>query len=359
MTVWAVIAHYGDTQTTWAALASLRAGTVVPDRVLVVDNQGDYEPAPRPATGVAGSFGRAGAAQAPGPAAEEVFRPPANTGFAGAAAEGVSRAVDAGASWLWLVNNDAVVAPDCLEQLLAAGVALPRSGLLGPVIKYAGSGRYTDGTEVWFSGGLVNERSMSIVQQTATDAVRSSGGRLASGGPGASGGRLASHGPGASGGPGSRGDVLLPHATGYVSGCVILARLEAVAECGPPDAGLFMYYEDVDWSLRMRRGGWDCVVVPAAVAWHHVHRDGRRRRYSALGIYYCSRNRVLVASRYGSTMRGAAGAAWWGGKQIVKAARRGEGCTAARAASGGLADGLRGRRGRAETGAATPARGRS
>ena len=55
-----------------------------------------------------------------------------------------------------------------------------------------------------------------------------------------------------------------PFATQYVTGCAMLVAAAMVADCGPPDVSLFMYYEDVDWSLRARDHGWETLVVPAA-----------------------------------------------------------------------------------------------
>lgn len=35
------------------------------------------------------------------------------------------------------------------------------------------------------------------------------------------------------------------------------------------DEGFFLYYEDVEWCHRMREGGWDVLVEPAAKVAHH------------------------------------------------------------------------------------------
>jgi GT2 family glycosyltransferase len=60
-----------------------------------------------------------------------------------------------------------------------------------------------------------------------------------------------------------------------------------------------MYYEDVDWSLRMADAGWGLAVVPAAVVVHDVPRRGGRRVFSDGAIYFMTRNRLLVAARRG------------------------------------------------------------
>ena len=45
---------------------------------------------------------------------------------------------------------------------------------------------------------------------------------------------------------------------------------EVVQEVGSFDADLFFLYEDVDWSLRMRRAGWQILLVPDVTIAHRV-----------------------------------------------------------------------------------------
>ena len=106
MSVWAVIAHYGDTAVTARAVESLQAGRSAPDSILIVDNGGELPDMP----GV------------------EVMRPGRNIGFAAAVRAGSLRAAAAGADWVWVFNNDAVATEACLEQLLAAAEASSQGG---------------------------------------------------------------------------------------------------------------------------------------------------------------------------------------------------------------------------------------
>ncbi len=56
----------------------------------------------------------------------------------------------------------------------------------------------------------------------------------------------------------------------WLSGACLLVRREAVAEVGGMDEGFFLFHEDVDWCLRMRRAGWIVAYEPAAVATHRM-----------------------------------------------------------------------------------------
>ncbi len=48
----------------------------------------------------------------------------------------------------------------------------------------------------------------------------------------------------------------------WVSGACLAVRRQALEQVGLPDEGFFLYFEDVDWCLRMRRVGWRVVYQP-------------------------------------------------------------------------------------------------
>lgn len=52
-------------------------------------------------------------------------------------------------------------------------------------------------------------------------------------------------------------------------GTALLVRRRAIEDVGALDESFHMYFEDVEWSLRMTRGGWQLVFEPAAVVMHH------------------------------------------------------------------------------------------
>jgi GT2 family glycosyltransferase len=82
----------------------------------------------------------------------------------------------------------------------------------------------------------------------------------------------------------------------WCGAAVLLARAY-LDDVGLFDERLFLYYEDVDLSLRGASRGWRYRTAPASVV-RHVHAatsvDG-----SALKDYYNERNRLLVATRHG------------------------------------------------------------
>ena len=51
----------------------------------------------------------------------------------------------------------------------------------------------------------------------------------------------------------------------WLSGCLQLVRMEAVATVGGMDASLRFYNEDMEWCFRFRRAGWACHLVNTEV----------------------------------------------------------------------------------------------
>src|SRR2546422_10295838 len=67
-----------------------------------------------------------------------------------------------------------------------------------------------------------------------------------------------------------RGQYRAVEATGYLTGCCLLARREAWEKVGPLDERYHIYAEDADWSLRARAAGYRLLFVPTARLWHRV-----------------------------------------------------------------------------------------
>lgn len=85
-------------------------------------------------------------------------------------------------------------------------------------------------------------------------------------------------------------EVLLP------SGSAALYRREALSQAGVFDEAFFMYCEDTELGLRIRRAGWTCLYVPSAVVYHHYSATAGAN--SAFKAYYVERNRLAVLLKH-------------------------------------------------------------
>ena len=56
----------------------------------------------------------------------------------------------------------------------------------------------------------------------------------------------------------------------YKNGCAFFVRTEAIREVGLLNERFFYKYEDVDWSLRFFKAGYETLYAPEAKVWHKV-----------------------------------------------------------------------------------------
>lgn len=181
-----------------------------------------------------------------------------NRGYAGNNNVGVRAALERGADWVLVLNEDTLLDPDCLGALVEQAESDTRIGIVGPLVYHA------------------NEPGV----------VQSAGGRL---------GRfwLAEHiGQNET----DMGQFTGPRDVEWVSGCAIMLRRAVLEQIGLLDERFFYYWEETEWCLRARRAGWRIVHVPAAKLWHKgVQRDYRP---GPSITYYGTRNQFLLLAKH-------------------------------------------------------------
>ena len=238
----------------------------------------------------------------------ELIRAGANLGFAGGNNVGIRRALERGADWVLLLNNDAVAGEGIAAALERAAVVRPDAGLLACKI-------YLDGDTLQSAGGSFDARLGYS-------------------------GRLTGYGSRDDG----RFDVLRD--VGRVDGAAMAVSRAAVERAGLLDEELFAYVEDVEWSLRIRRAGLGVVFVPGARVWHRGQ-GASGGPASVTNLYYDTRNTIVVVERYRPLRVGLRSLRRLVvvGAHLVQAARHPARVPAARAVLAGWADARRGRLG--------------
>jgi GT2 family glycosyltransferase len=116
-----VILNFNGIEDTLGCLGSLRGQTCRDMAVLVIDNGSTADDLGRIAT----CFPEV-----------EVLALPENLGWAGGNNVGIRQALDRGYEYVCLLNNDTVLDPTALQELLDACAALARPCLLHPTIAY-------------------------------------------------------------------------------------------------------------------------------------------------------------------------------------------------------------------------------
>jgi GT2 family glycosyltransferase len=194
----------------------------------------------------------------------ELLRTGENLGFSGGNNVGLRRALEQGAEWVLLLNNDAVAEPGLSAALAGAATARPDAGLLACKVLFE------DGKRLEYAGADFN----------AT--LGYSGRSIGYGG--------------------------LDHFhelrdAGRADGAAMAVSRAAAERAGLLDESLFVYVEDVEWSLRIRAAGFAVVFVPDAVV-RHKGSIATGGRASTTNFYYSVRNTIVVSERYRSLPRG-------------------------------------------------------
>ena len=86
-----------------------------------------------------------------------------------------------------------------------------------------------------------------------------------------------------------------PHPTPYAHGAAMMVKREVFDKAGLMPECYFLYYEELDWSMMIRRAGYDIWCEPACTIYHKESQTTGQN--SPLRAYYITRNRLLFAKR--------------------------------------------------------------
>jgi len=182
---------------------------------------------------------------------------PDNRGYAGGNNVGLDWALEHGADWVLVLNEDTILAPDCVARLVEIGESDGRIGIVGPMIYH-----FDEPDVIQTAGGMLGRSwSAALLGNNEPDTGQFPG----------------------------------PHAVEWISGCAMLIRRSLLDQIGCFDERFFMYWEEIDLCLRARRRGWRLMHVPQAKLWH----KGVQRNYrpAPLVTYYTTRNRFLLLQK--------------------------------------------------------------
>ncbi len=173
-----------------------------------------------------------------------------NLGYTGGTNVGLRFALDAGAEYIWLLNNDATVDGEVLSRLIRVGEAATRVGLLSPGVYDSDSG------EVQWAGTVLDVPRRMFVD--LVDAERRS--------------------------------VAVAEGPVLLWGTAMLIKRAAAEAVGSFDDRYFAYIEDLDYSLRVINAGMETRVVRDARIFH--------KGAQSLGRMSPIRHYLLVRNRY-------------------------------------------------------------
>jgi GT2 family glycosyltransferase len=194
----------------------------------------------------------------------ELISAGANLGFAGGNNVGIRKALMMNADYVLLLNNDTLVDARFLDPLVNA---MERNSTLGAV-----SGticNHPDVDTIWYAGGtFVPWRAIGMHLHMNE--------------------------------PYPKVLTLTPAFVTFISGCLMLIRSSVLRSIGFFDEKLFMYFEDLEFSVRLLKNGYRLGYVPASRIYHKILHKGD----TPFTVYYGIRSRlVLINSCLGGMIK--------------------------------------------------------
>lgn len=183
-----------------------------------------------------------------------------NLGYAGGNNVGLRHALETGAKWVLVLDNDAVVDPMILTRFIHAGELVPDAGVLGAKIYF-----YSDRNRIWHAGatGIDELGEFTPLGNGCLDTGR---------------------------------DFNVLTQVDYVSGCAFFVRTEWLRKIGLFEEKFFLTHEDLDWCFRAKRLGLKCIFVPDAHVWHKVSASFGGEQ-SPVHRYFLMRSRLVWARK--------------------------------------------------------------
>ena len=221
--VWAVVLGWDHVEDTLECLESLRRSENIALQPLYVDNGSNPDTVARVVEACPDTI---------------VIRHPQNVGVSRGFNGGLAFALQRGAEFVFMANNDTIMQPDTLCRLIAAADAEPQAGILVPKIYYHGAPGV-----LWSAGARFRRVPPVVVMQKTS---------------GPDDGRY------------DRQTNLE-----FTTLCTVLVRGQALRAAGLMNPNFIVYCEDYELAQRVRDAGYTIRLVPQARTLHKVERVTR------------------------------------------------------------------------------------
>lgn len=181
-----------------------------------------------------------------------------NLGYAGGNNVGIRYALELGAEAICILNNDTIVDAECLCGFVEISKKYPRAVLGGRIYQFQKPDHFQQFAGHWNSkkGKFINQPRVLLDDQKSWEEVVS---------------------------------------FDFVSGCALYVPAAIFKEVGLFEESFFLYYEEIDWCMRVGRKGYQCLYCPTAKLWHKESASFQEPRPPQ--SYYQWRNRIFFVKR--------------------------------------------------------------
>jgi GT2 family glycosyltransferase len=197
----------------------------------------------------------------------------ANLGFAGGNNVGIKDVVERKFDYIILMNNDLILSKDIINKLVGFMEANKEVGVASPKMYFAKGyefhkDRYKDsdlGKVIWYAGGVI-DRKNAYSSHRGVDEV-------------------------------DCGQYDKTVDTDFANGATVIIRREVFEKVGYLDSSFFLYWEDADFSEKVKKYGYKVKYFPGTCIWHKVSASTGGSG-SPTNDYFLTRNRIYFAMRY-------------------------------------------------------------
>ena len=188
----------------------------------------------------------------------KVIRSKKNLGFAGGNNLGIKAALG---KYLFFINNDTLLRPQTsdLQQLINRLESDKKIGMVCPKIRFS-----------WANNPIQYAGYTPLSHITLRNKAIGYGEE-------------------------DNGQYNIAHPTPYAHGAAMMVKREAIENAGVMPECYFLYYEELDWSLMIRRAGYQIWYEPACTIYHKESQTTGQD--SKFRTFYITRNRLLFAKR--------------------------------------------------------------
>lgn len=183
-----------------------------------------------------------------------------NLGFAGGNNLGIKYALDSGADYVLLLNNDTLVEENFLTSMMVSFKEDKKIGVVGCKIMY-----HPESNIIWYGGGYIDWFKFLGMHYGIREI--------------------------------DKGQYDKEKKVDFVTGCCMLIKKEVLEKVGLLPEDYFMYLEDLDFCVKVKNYGYKIWYSPKAVIYHKVGFSSGGED-SAFTIEWITRNRLLFMNRY-------------------------------------------------------------
>jgi hypothetical protein len=182
-----------------------------------------------------------------------------NLGFAGGNNVGMKYALEQEADYIWLLNNDTVVDPESLSELVKVADASEKTAIVGSKTYF-----YDEPQKIFFAGGFWRKDTL-LSRNRGWGEIDT----------------------------GQYNDIC---EVDFICGSSLLIKSSVIKEVGMMDERYFLYWEETDWNVSVFQRGGKILYVPKSLVWHKS--SASTKNQSQLLHYYYIRNALFFFQKH-------------------------------------------------------------